>query len=124
MDLNRTIRGYGLFGLMLALILPFTVSAAGPQDYRFPREPGTTKDGYPLPLTGIPITKTPVIVTTPGATVKTYPEFYIPGKETLAEDEMRITACGSWGPAPMRIGQGASCLLVQLGNGDSFIFDV
>ncbi len=37
---------------------------------------------------------------------------------------MRITACGSWGPAPMRIGQGASCLLVQLGNGDSFIFDI
>jgi hypothetical protein len=35
-----------------ALILPFTVNAAGPDDYRFPREPGTTKDGYPLPLAG------------------------------------------------------------------------
>jgi ribonuclease Z len=37
---------------------------------------------------------------------------------------MRITACGSWGPAPLRIGQGASCLLVELGNDDVFIFDV
>ena len=107
MDLSRTIRGYGLFGLMLALILPFTASAAGPEDYRFPRDPGTTKDGYPLPLSGKPITKTPVITRTPGAAVKKYPEHYIPGKETLAKDEMRITACGSWGPAPMRIGQGA-----------------
>ena len=56
MDLCRALRGYGLFGLMLALILPFTVSAAGPEDYRFPREPGTTKGGYPLPLSGKPIT--------------------------------------------------------------------
>lgn len=56
--------------------------------------------------------------------VKKYPEHYIPGKEALADDEMLITACGSWGPAPMRIGQGASCNLVQLGNGDSFIFDI
>ena len=73
------------------------VSAGGPEDYRFPREPGTTKDGYPLPLCGIPITKTPIIVETKGAAVKKYPEHYIPGKETLAENEMRITACGSWG---------------------------
>ena len=124
MDLSKTIRGYGLFGVMLALILPFTVSAAGPEDYRFPREAGTTKDGYPLPLTGVPITKTPIITKTAGADIKKYPEHYIPGKETLAEDEMRVTGCGTWGPAPMRIGQGASCILVQLGNGESFIFDI
>ena len=83
MDLSTTIRGYRLFGLMLALILPFKVSAAGPEDYRFPREPGTTKDGYPLPLSGKPITKTPVTTRTPGAAVKKYPEHYIPGKETM-----------------------------------------
>ncbi len=124
MDLSRTIRGYGLFGLMLALILPFMASAAGPEDYRFPRELGTTKDGYPLPLTGQPITKTPVVAKQRGVSLKKYPEHYIPGKENLAENEMRITVCGSWGPAPLRIGQGASCLLVELGNGDAFIFDV
>jgi ribonuclease Z len=99
------------------------VAAEGTGGYRFPREPGTTPDGYPLPLTGKPITKTPVIAKA-GVSVKEYPEHYIPGQESLAEDEMRVTACGSWGPAPLRIGQGASCLLVELGNGDVFIFDV
>ena len=109
--------------IAVCLLLPIVANAAA-EDYRFPREPGTTKDGYPLPLTGVPITKTPVIKKTPDTVIKKYPEHYIPGKETLAEDEMRITACGTWGPAPMRIGQGASCQLVQLGNGDSFIFDI
>ncbi len=123
MIFSKSLKGYRLVATVLTLILPVMASAEA-EDYRFPREPGTTEDGYPLPLTGVPITKTPVIVTTPGTTVKTYPEYYVPGKETLAEDEMRITACGSWGPAPMRIGQGASCLLVQLGNGDAFIFDI
>ena len=106
----KTMLHYWMCGFALALALPIMANAAGPEDYRFPREPGTTKDGYPLPLSGKPITKTPVITKTPGTAVKKYPEHYIPGKETLAKDEMRITACGSWGPAPMRIGQGASCL--------------
>jgi ribonuclease Z len=114
-----------LLGIIAAgcLFPSCNADAGNPEDYRFPRELGTTKDGYPLPLTGVPITKTPEIAK-PGVDVKDYPEHYIPGKETLADDEMRITACGSWGPAPMRIGQGASCLLIQLGNGDTFIFDV
>lgn len=137
MHCNRTIRSHRLFGLTLAMALPFTACAAGTDEaatdgaagtegtqvYRFPREPGTTPAGYPLPLSGKPITKTPVIAEG-GVSVKEFPEYYIPGRESLAEDEMRITACGSWGPAPLRIGQGASCLLVELGNGDVFIFDV
>ena len=109
--------------MVLTVILPVTASADA-EDYNFPREPGTTENGYPFPLTGKPITKTPVIVKTEGATLKKYPEYYIPGQERLAEDEMRITSCGSYGPAPLRIGQQASCLLVQLGNGEIFIFDV
>ena len=88
-------RNFRRFGLLLTLVVPLMASAAGPEDYRFPREPGTTKDGYPLPLSGEPITKTPVIAETPGVAAKKYPEHYIPGKETLAENEMRITACGS-----------------------------
>jgi ribonuclease Z len=98
-------------------------SAGQYEDYRFPREPGTTKNGYPLALSGVPITKTPVIAES-GAKVKNYPEHYTPGKETLADNEMRITACGSGGPAPLRIAQAAACFLVQLGNGDTFIFDI
>ncbi len=73
-------------GLIAACLLLPTVANAGAENYRFPREPGTTKDGYPLPLTGMPITKTPVITKTPDAVIKKYPEHYIPGKETLGED--------------------------------------
>ena len=124
MGRRETKRDYWLLGITLTLILPMVAIAAGPESYRFPREPGTTKDGYPLPLAGQPITKTPVIAEEGIASVREYPEHYIPGQESLADNEMRITACGSWGPAPMRIGQGASCLLVQLGNGDAFIFDI
>jgi hypothetical protein len=39
-----------LAGIVAFLILPI-IANAGAEDYRFPREPGTTKDGYPLPLT-------------------------------------------------------------------------
>jgi ribonuclease Z len=118
----REQRPFGL-SLILVLILLITGSVSAQVDYRFPREQGTTEDGYPLPLTGKPITKTP-IVSEEGVSVKEYPEHYIPGQESLAENEMRITACGSGTPAPLRIGQGASCLLVELGNGDVFIFDI
>ena len=105
-----------LIGLVLSPISNAT-------DYRFPREPGITKDGYPLPLTGEPITKTPIIGNKPEL-AKKYAKHYVPGTETLGDNEMRITACGSWSTAPQRIAQGASCILVELGNGDSFIFDV
>ncbi len=33
-----------------------------PEDYRFPRENGLTKEGYPVTLSGKPITKTPLIL--------------------------------------------------------------
>jgi hypothetical protein len=45
-----------LLGFISACFLLPVVAEAAPGDYRFPREPGTTKDGYPLPLTGVPIT--------------------------------------------------------------------
>lgn len=85
LNLSKSLRGYTLFGIVLSLILP-ALASAGPEDYRFPREPGFTEDGYPFPLTGIPITKTPVIVKTEGASLEEYPEHYIPGQERLAED--------------------------------------
>jgi ribonuclease Z len=95
-----------------------------PEDYRFPRENGLTKEGYPVTLSGKPITKTPLIVKTDESKVKEYPEHFIPGNESLADDEMRITVIGSGTPAPIRASQGTSCVLVQLGNGDAFIFDI
>ena len=48
---------------------------------------------------------------------------YYPGTEDLAADEMRVTACGT-GMPNARPKQAAACWLVELGNGDKFIFDI
>ncbi|MHC4939007.1 MAG: guanitoxin biosynthesis MBL fold metallo-hydrolase GntH [Planctomycetota bacterium] len=50
-------------------------------------------------------------------------DFYTPNSEALAPDEMRIVACGTGMPTA-RPKQAASCWLVELGNGDKFIFDL
>jgi len=48
---------------------------------------------------------------------------YFPNSEDLGKDEMRIIACGTGMPTA-RPSQAAACFLVELGNGDKFIFDV
>ena len=50
-------------------------------------------------------------------------EVYYPGTEALAADEMRVIACGTGMPTP-RLKQAAGCFLVELGNGEKFIFDM
>jgi ribonuclease Z len=50
-------------------------------------------------------------------------DVYYPGTEDLAPDEMRVTACGTGMPNG-RPKQAAACWLVELGNGDKFIFDI
>ena len=50
-------------------------------------------------------------------------DVYYPGTETLDPDEMRVIACGSGMPMP-RLKQAAPCFLIELGNGDKFIFDM
>ena len=50
-------------------------------------------------------------------------DFYAPNSETLAPDEMRVIACGTGMPTP-RPAQAAACFLVELGNGDKFLFDI
>jgi ribonuclease Z len=49
-------------------------------------------------------------------------DFYAPNSEDLAPDEMRLIACGTGMPTS-RPKQAASCWLLELGNGDKFIFD-
>jgi ribonuclease Z len=49
--------------------------------------------------------------------------FYAPNTEDLAPDEMRLIACGTGMPTA-RPKQAASCWLLELGNGDKFLFDV
>ena len=50
-------------------------------------------------------------------------DFYAPNSETLKPDEMRVIACGTGMPTP-RPAQAAACFLVELGNGEKFIFDI
>jgi ribonuclease Z len=50
-------------------------------------------------------------------------DYYYPGTEALAPDEMRVLALGTGMPSA-RKSQAASCWLVQLGNGENFMFDL
>ncbi len=50
-------------------------------------------------------------------------DVYYPGTEELGPDEMRVIACGT-GMPNARPKQAAACWLVELGNGDKFIFDI
>ena len=49
-------------------------------------------------------------------------EVYYPNTEDLKPDEMRVVACGTGMPTT-RAAQAAACFLVELGNGDKFLFD-
>ena len=48
---------------------------------------------------------------------------YYPGTEALDPDEMRVIACGTGMPSA-RHGQAATSFLVELGNGEKFLFDI
>jgi ribonuclease Z len=48
---------------------------------------------------------------------------YFPGTEKLGADEIRLIACGTGMPSARR-SQAATCFLVELGNGDKFLFDI
>ena len=48
---------------------------------------------------------------------------YFPNTEDLKPYEMRVIACGTGMPTT-RAAQAAACFLVELGNGDKFLFDI
>ena len=50
-------------------------------------------------------------------------DYYVPNSEDLQPDEMRVIACGTGMPTT-RASQAAACFLVELGNGDKFLFDI
>ena len=59
----------------------------------------------------------------PLSPVKARPrDTYYPNSEDLAPNEMRVIACGTGMPTT-RAFQAAACFLVELGNGDKFLFD-
>jgi len=53
----------------------------------------------------------------------TYRDHYYPTTEELASNEMRVIALGT-GMPNARMSQAGSCWLVELGNGDTFFFDL
>ncbi len=52
-----------------------------------------------------------------------YPRSYFPGTEIVGQDEMRVTAVGTGMPTQTPT-NAAACFLVELGNGESFLFDL
>lgn len=48
---------------------------------------------------------------------------YYPGTEVLAEEEVRVIACGT-GMPDQRRGQASACFLFEFGNGEKMIFDI
>ena len=48
---------------------------------------------------------------------------YYPGTEVLAEDEVRVIACGT-GMPDQRIAQASACFLFEFGNGEKLLFDL
>ena len=50
-------------------------------------------------------------------------DMFFPGTEPLDPNEMRITTLGTGQPS-VRPKQAAACFLVELGNGDKFLFDI
>jgi ribonuclease Z len=48
---------------------------------------------------------------------------YYPGTEVLAQDEVRVIACGT-GMPDQRRGQASACFLFEFGNGEKMIFDI
>ena len=59
------------------------------------------------------------------STTGTAPDRYVyyPGTEELQKDEIRLISLGTGMPAARR-SQAATCWLVEVGNGDKFLFDV
>ena len=80
-------------------------------------------------VAGLSLTAGPSAVTTAQAGEKVSPtkarqrDAYYPNSEDLAKDEMRVIACGTGMPTT-RAAQAAACFLVELGNGDKFLFDI
>ncbi len=49
---------------------------------------------------------------------------FLPNTEMLGVEEMRITALGTGLPTPLTVAQKSSAWMVELGNGDVFLFDL
>lgn len=75
----------------------------------------------PLPTTQASNDESKVVESPTGTAPNRY--VYYPGTEALQPDEIRIVACGTGMPSARR-SQAATCFLVELGDGQKFLFDI
>ena len=82
-----------------------------------------------LGLTGLVCALTFAIGSIPGTVLAAEEKskrssMYFPNTEVLGPDEMRITALGTGLPTPLTRAQKSTSWMVELGNGDVFLFDI
>ena len=77
-----------------------------------------TDPGHAASTDNVPIGRVPTVIVD-----GQYPASYFPNTELLGAGEMRIIALGTGMPNPTRAAAAIS-FLVELGNGDKFLFDV
>ncbi|MEM8671874.1 MAG: guanitoxin biosynthesis MBL fold metallo-hydrolase GntH [Planctomycetota bacterium] len=99
---------------------PHTVSNVEAQEASARNEVVTAQETSAASVSSTVATETKPKITPTGK--MSDPSVYFPGTEELASDEMRVVACGTGMPTA-RASQAASCWLVELGNGDKFLFD-
>ena len=66
-----------------------------------------------------PLTVTPII----GEPSKEYPKLYVLDTEKLAEDEIRLSFCGSRMPF-VTYAQASARVIIEIGDGKSYLFDI
>ena len=101
-----------------ALLVPGLVTAVAIGAYMWGWEDGRNGDGPPLVSAAFAAQQDQLVSPTAARDRDTY----FPNTEDLAPDEMRVISCGTGMPTA-RESQAAACFLVELGNGDKFIFD-
>ena len=100
-----------LVGLVGALVLATAVASDAPETTNAVQGQVAAQDALPRGRTASPIVD------------GQYPASYFPNTELLGADEMRITALGTGMPNQTRAAVSIS-YLVELGNGDKFLFDL
>jgi len=105
-NLKLTVWATGSAAVILALVIAYTLNVSA-QDTKEKKTSETEE-------------KTKTVISPVKARAR---DFYAPNTEDLGPNEMRLIACGTGMPTA-RPKQAASCWLLELGNGDKFIFDV
>jgi ribonuclease Z len=78
---------------------------------------------YMITLTAVLLLGFATIISGANPRSKRLPD-YFPNTEELRADEMRITALGTGLPTPLTRAQKSTAWMVELGNGDVFVFDI